>query len=251
MNLGKFPTILAIILLTILVVQPALSANNVTIINQTADLEKDNATSFFNNAQRLLAACRADVPCDYETAIRLFDQALASNTTMIRKTDAILYLYQGKAYAQIQLEQYADAVATADNGLALYPEDAMLWNNRGYALSLLGRNQEALAAYDKSVTFDRNYTTAYINKGDILSQMGRYSDAAAAYTRANETDPFNIAASEGLEAARKGEATSSQTMTIIMAVVLVAAAGIAFWFVKIRKPAEPAQEEKKKRARKK
>ena len=39
-----------------------------------------------------------------------------------------------KAYAQIQLENYTDAIATVDAGLALYPRDAMLWNNKGIAL---------------------------------------------------------------------------------------------------------------------
>ncbi len=34
--------------------------------------------------------------------LHVFDQALASNTTMIRQSDALLYTYQGKAYALIQ-----------------------------------------------------------------------------------------------------------------------------------------------------
>jgi tetratricopeptide (TPR) repeat protein len=170
---------------------------------------------------------------------------------MLKKTDALLYLYQGKTYAQIKLEKYSDAVATADAGLAIYPTDAMLWNNKGYALSRLGKTQDALTAYDKSISLNRNYTKAYINQGDILIQMGKYSEAVAAYTRANETDPFNIAASDGLEAAKKGEAGSNQTITIILIIVLVAAAGVVVWYVKIRKPAEPAPEEKRKKSRKK
>ena len=73
--------------------------------------------------------------------------------------------------------------------------------------------------------------------------MGRYSEAVAAYTRANETDPFNIAASDGLEAAKKGESESIRTMTILMVIVLIVAIGIVVWYVKFRKPAEPAPEE--------
>ena len=81
--------------------------------------------------------------------------------------------------------------------------------------------------------------------------MGRYSEAVAAYTRANETDPFNIAASDGLTAAKKGEASSSMNTTILLVIVLIVAAGIVVWFVKVRKPAEPAPEEKKTKSRKK
>ena len=242
MDFRKLPTILAILLLTVLIIQPVSSAN----ITMTSDnLEKDAATGLYNSGDVIL------VKGDYENAIKLFDQALGSNTTMLKKTDALLYLYRDKAYAQIQLGKYTDAIATVDAGLALYPSDAMLWNNKGYALNRLGKTQDALTAYDKSVSFDSNYTTAYINRGDILSQMGRYTEAVAAYTKANETDPFNIAAADGLAAAKKGESGSSMTMTIISVIVIIAAAGVVIWYVKFRKPAEPAPEEKKSKSKKK
>jgi tetratricopeptide (TPR) repeat protein len=138
-----------------------------------------------------------------------------------------------------------------DAGLAVYPQDAMLWNNKGYALKSLGKTQDALTAYDKSVSFDRNYTIAHINRGDILIQMGRYSEAVTAYTRANETDPFNIAASDGLAAAKKGESASNQTMIILIVIVLIAATGIVIWYIKFRKPADPAPEDRKKKSKKK
>jgi tetratricopeptide (TPR) repeat protein len=261
MDMSKFPTLLAVFLLAVLIVQPVLSADNLAdilsadnvaaVTNLTSDLERDMATSYFNYAQKLLAACVPGASCDYESAIRFYDQALASNTTMLKKTDGLLYLYQGKAYALIQLESYSEAVATLDAGLAVYPNDAMLWNNKGYALYRLGKTQDALASYDKSVSFDSNYTIAHINRGDVLSQMGRYTEAVAAYNLANETDPFNIAASDGLAAARKGEAASNQTKTILIVIVLVVAIGIIVWYVKFRKPADPAPEEKKNKSKKK
>ena len=255
MDFRKFPTILAVFLLTVLIVHPVLSADNTTltdilsapnVANVTSEhLENDAATSFYNNGVTLVDKG------DYENAIKLFDQALASNTTLIKKTDAFLYTFQNKAYAQIQLGNYTDAIVTVDAGLALFPNDAILWNNRGYALSRLGKTQDALTAFDKSVSFDRNYTTAYINRGDVLSQMGRYTDAVAAYTRANETDPFNIAAADGLAAAKKGESQSFPTMTILIVIVIIAAAGVVIWYVRFRKPAEPAPQEKKAKSRKK
>ena len=242
MSFRKFLTILAILFLTVLIVQPVLSANYTVT---SYDLEKDAATGLYNSGETLV------VKGDYENAIMLFDLALASNTTMLNKTDAILYLYRDKAYAQIQLERYTDAIATVDTGLALYPSDAMLWNNKGYALNRLGKTQDALTAYDKSVSFDRNYTTAYINRGDVLSQMGRYTEASEAYIRANETDPFNVAAAEGLEAAKKGGSESSLNMAILLAIVLIVAAGIVVWYVKFRKPAEPEPEERRTKSQKK
>lgn len=240
MDFRGFPTILAILLLTVLFVQPVLSGTTVTSDN----LENDEASALFNRAEVLL------VDDDYENAIRLFDQALASNTTLIKKTDIHLYIYRDKAYAQIQLGLYDDAIATVNEGLAFYPRDPMLWNNKGYALYRTGRMQDALAAYDSAVSFDRNYTTALINRGDILNRMGRYPDAVAAYVRANETDPFNIAAAQGLEAARRGEAESTRTMMILLAVVIVAAVGVGVWYLRFRKAGEPAPEEKSRRSKK-
>jgi tetratricopeptide (TPR) repeat protein len=245
----------ALFLLAVLLVQPVLSADNVTelitgknvtsITNYTADLEKDPGTQFYNYGVRSVSNG------DYQAAISFFDQALVENTSMLKKTDALQYLYQGKTYAQIQLKNFTGAVATADAGLTVYAKDPMLWNNKGWALENLGRNQDALAAYDRAVALDGNYTNALINQGNLLAKMGKYSEATAAFARANETDPFNIAASDGLAAAGKGEADSSRTMSILMIVALVVAAGVVAWYVWFRKTAEPAPEEKKKRSGKK
>lgn len=246
---------MAVLLLAVIIVQPALSADNLTelisgknvtsVTNYTADLEKDAGTNFYNYGVQSITIG------DYNSAIAFFDKALAENKTMLQKTDALMYLYEGKAYAQIKLGKYSDAVATADAGLAIYKNDAMLWNNRGFALQNLKRDQEALAAYDNAISLDANYTNAHLNRGKLLTQMGKYPEAAAAFNGANETDPFNINASDGLEAAKKGESAASQTMTILMVIVLIAAAGIVVWYVKFRKPAEPAPEEKKKKSKKK
>jgi tetratricopeptide (TPR) repeat protein len=256
MSFRKYPIILAILLLTVLIVQPALSSDNVTnligqisgtnvtkiVTNNTADLEKDNATKFFNYGQLYVSMG------DFKNATTFYDQALMENMTLLNKTYANLYLYQGKSYALIQLEKYNDAVTTADAGLVLYPRDAILWNNKGYALNSLGKTQDALISYNTAISYDGNYTNAYINKGNVLSEMGRYTEAIAAYTKADESDPGNTAAAEGLSAAKKGEAGSNQIMTIIGVIVLIVAAGIVVWYVKFRKPAEP--EEKRTKSQK-
>ncbi len=233
MNFRNCLIIAAVFLSALLVVQPGLSAENVTTVvtNLTADLENDAATKFFNYGEQTLNQG------DYGNAIAFFDQALAGNTTILKKTDALLYLYRDKGYAQIQLGNYSAAIATLDQGIASYPEDAMLWNNRGYALERLNEAQDALASYDNAVSFDRNYTTAHINRGNVLSQLGRYPEAVDAYTQANATDPFNSAAAAGLEAAKKGQEDASRTMTIVLAVVVAAIIALIVWYVRFHKPA--------------
>ncbi len=259
MKMRRYLIILAVFLLAMLTVQPALSADTITsvidqvaginvtktVINNTLDLEQDAASKFITYGQQSLTQN------DYTGAIAFYDRALAENLTLARKTDALLYLYQGKAYAQIKLGNYSGAITTLDEGLTQYPKDALLWNNKGQAFKELGKTQDALAAYDNAVSLDRNYTLAYVNRGILLTQMGRYSEAVEAFSRANETEPFNEDILNWLETARQGESESSRTMTILLGIVIIAAACIVVWYVRFRRPAEPAPEEKKVKSRKK
>jgi tetratricopeptide (TPR) repeat protein len=216
------------------------------IIPVTAeDAFNDTATLHYNRGISILNTK------NYQAAIEVFDLALASNTTRLQLGSGLMYLYQGKGYAQIQLEKYDDALQTFDQGLALYPKDSLLWNNKGYALNKLGRYQDALTAYDKAISFERNYTNALINRGDTLSKMGRFDEACDAYTKAIESDPGNSVATAGLESAQKAAASALQGTLIVMAVVVIIALGAVIWYVKFRKPAEPTKTEKKSKEKKK
>jgi tetratricopeptide (TPR) repeat protein len=181
-------------------VQPVAAAENET---------RDAATDYYNAGVRSLSSN------EYQRAIGLFDQALASDTTMIRQSDALLYTYQGKSYALVKLEKYEDAIKTVDQGLAIYPGDFMLWNNKGYSYFKLGNNTEALKSYDRALSFDQNYTISLVNKGDTLYKMGRFQDAADTYSKANVTDPGNKLAMEGLEKARNATATATSMITTL------------------------------------
>jgi tetratricopeptide (TPR) repeat protein len=198
MKIGQFVHILAILLLIAGFVQPVAAAENET---------KDAGTTFYNAGVQLLNSN------EYQRAIELFDQALASDTTMIRQSDALLYTYQGKSYALIQLNKYEDAIRTIDQGLAIYPKDFMLWNNKGYALFKLEKYQDALNTYDKVLQINNASIQAMNNKGDTFFQMGRYQDAIDAYTRVNATDPGNSYAVAGLAKAQNAAAAATPPLT--------------------------------------
>ncbi len=197
--------ILAVLLLITGFVLPVMAAEN-----ETADA----ATAFYNSGVLLLEEK------EYARAIAAFDQALASNTTMIRWSDALLYTYQNKAYALIQLNNYTAAIQTIDQGLAVYENDEKLWYNKGFALFKLGNYQDAITAYDKVLQINNQSVPALNNKGDTYFQMGRYQDAVDSYIRANEKDPGNSYASAGLEKAQRALAagtppTTAPSQTII------------------------------------
>ena len=236
MKIGQFLHILAILLLIAGFVPLVAAAENETT---------DAGTSYYNAGIKLLNSN------EYQRAIALFDQALASDTTMIRQSDALLYLYQGKSYALIQLNNYTDAIRTIDQGLAIYPNDSILWNNKGTSLFKIGNCQEALKSYDMALSFDQNFTLSLIKKGDTLYKMGRFQEAVDAYSKANVTDPGNKLAMDGLEKAKQAAASEIPLTTIALVVILIIVAGGAVYYLKFRKPAEEKPAEKKTKGKKK
>ena len=226
--------ILVIIALIACFVPPVLAAD---------EAPTDEATTYYNTAEKILATG------DYEGAIHYFDLALASNTSMIKMSDALLYTYRDKGFAQIRLKKYDDAIKTLDQGLALYPKDQMLWNNKGFANYNLGKYQGALDAYNTAISFEQNYTLALVNKGDTLSKLGDYSGAVAAYKKALEIDPGNTHAIDNLSIAQKAADTNTTTTMIVIVILIIIVAGGAIWYFKFRKP-EVKPEEKKSKGKK-
>jgi len=235
MKFRQFIHILAIFAFIACVIPPVLAA---------VEAPTDEATSYYNAAETLLSTN------EYERAIASFDKALASNTTLMKQSDALLYTYRDKGYAQIQLKNYDGAIQTIDAGLALYPKDNMLWNNKGYANYNLGKYTEAIAAYDKALTYEKNYTIALVNKGDTLSKMGDYPSAVDAYTQALESDPGNRDATTGLAKAQQAAASALPVTMIVIVILVIIVAGGAVWYIKFRKP-EARPEEKKAKGKKK
>jgi len=236
MKIRHIVYILAILLLIGGFVAPVAAEENQT---------PDAGTTFYNKGVVLLNSN------EYQRAIELFDQALASDTTMIRQSDALLYTYQGKSYALIQLNKYEDAVLTLDEGLKIYPKDFMLWNNKGYALYNLGKYPDALKSYDTALGIDQNFTPSLVNKGDTLYKMGKFTDAVDAYSKANVTDPGNKKAMEGLDKAQKAASSEIPLTPIVIIVILVIVAGGVIYYLKFRKPAEEKPTEKKTKGKKK
>jgi tetratricopeptide (TPR) repeat protein len=236
MKIRNIVYILAILLLISGFVVPVAAEENQT---------PDAGTTFYNAGIKLLNSN------EFDRAIALFDQALASDTTMIRQSDALLYTYQGKSYALIQLNRYEDAVQTLDEGLKIYPKDFMLWNNKGYALYNLGKYADALKSYDMALSIEQNYTPSLINKGDTLYKMGRFTDAVDAYNKANVTDPGNTKAMEGLEKAQEAAKSEIPLTLIAIIVIVVIVAGGIIYYLKFRKPAEEKPTEKKPKGKKK
>lgn len=201
----------------------------------------DNATAYYNLGEQLIAQG------EYTRAIEAFDKALASNTTMIEKSGAIVYLFSDKAGALIDIGKYNDAISTADQGLAIDSKYRGLWSNKGYALYKLGKYQEALIAIDRAITIDSSIPKDWIHKGDALRELGRYQDAVDAYNKALSLDPGNTDATEHLiraqEKVRAQEKASAISPVEILAVIALVAVigGATYYLIKRKAPSESSE----------
>jgi len=223
MKRGQILGILALLLVCAVTVLPAMAANET--------VTTDAALGYYNAATQVMAKG------DYAQAISLYDRALGSNTTTIKQNDALLYTYQGKSYAQIQLGNYSEAIATLDTGLAQYPTDEMLWNNKGYAQYNLGKYADAVTSYDQALATEGNNTNTLINKGNALVMLGNYQDAITSYKAALASDPGNSVATEKLADAEKAVAsTPSVSLMVLVAVVIIAAIGVVYYVTRKTPP---------------
>ncbi|MFA5331296.1 MAG: tetratricopeptide repeat protein [Methanoregula sp.] len=217
MKSGTFALFLILGMLLFGAVLPAAAADDGTLT--------DNATIYYNAAEMALGNG------NYTTAIGLYDLALAENTTQIRLNDALLYTYRDKAYAQIQLGNYSEAIVTLDTGIQEYPNDEMIWNNKGYAQYKLGQYRDAVTSYDKALSINGNYTTALINKGNAHLILGNTNDAIASYKAALASDPGNSVATTKLAQAEKQAAAEQSQILMILAVLVIVAIIAVAWYV--------------------
>ncbi|WP_157677694.1 tetratricopeptide repeat protein [Methanoregula boonei] len=253
MKRGQILGILALLLICAIAVIPAMGANVTTSYPQAPDA----ATNYYNSAVQLTtsgdnAAASGDnatASKSYLEAIALYDMALNSNTTEIQESDGLLYTYQGKSYAQIQLGNYTGAIDTLNAGLALYPTDEHLWNNKGYAQFKTGDYKDAVTSYNNALANDSNNTLTLVNKGDALVKLGNYQDAVTSYKAALANNPDSNETATKLAAAEKfTSAELPVSLIALVIVVIIAGAGVAYYILKKRPVQQKANEVPVKKA---
>ena len=82
-----------------------------------------------------------------------------------------------------------DALALAEEAIALAPDCACAWTGRGNVLQSLRRHAEAEADYRRAIALDPGCAHPWINLGNLLRRRERYDEALAAYTRAVALGP--------------------------------------------------------------
>ena len=85
-----------------------------------------------------------------ETKTKYLDKLVENFGLVIELDPDIQIAYQMKAYAEIQLEKYNDAIKTLKAGIEYFPKEGALWFNIGIAYSHLAKAKEAKEAFNKA-----------------------------------------------------------------------------------------------------
>jgi hypothetical protein len=91
----------------------------------------------------------------------------------------------------VQQGRIEEALRSADELVARFPEVASLWSNRGVALALSGRRQEAIGCYVRALEIQPDYSQARVNLTASLIVLGRFAEAVSAVTDLLANDPGN------------------------------------------------------------
>jgi predicted TPR repeat methyltransferase len=88
------------------------------------------------------------------------------------------------AATRLQLARPDDALAAAEQALAVEPDDIDAGLHRATALARLGRHHDALQAFDKLLALAPRLAAAWSHRGGILRELGRLDEAARSFQQA-------------------------------------------------------------------
>jgi Flp pilus assembly protein TadD len=107
-------------------------------------------------------------------------------------------LYNTLYAIQVRLGDFADAVRSLQQGLAIQPDFAALHYNLALLLQNLGKLEDAALAYRRTLDLDPGHSAAYNNLGRVCADLGRMEEAEQHYRRAIELAPVNLVARNNL-----------------------------------------------------
>ncbi len=88
-----------------------------------------------------------------------------------------------------ELKQFAAALASYAQAIAVKTDFADAYFNRGIVLKELRQFDAALASYDQAIAIKADHAEAHLNRGNVLRELGRFPAALASYDRAISIRP--------------------------------------------------------------
>lgn len=114
---------------------------------------------------------------DHQRAIELIGRAIKSYANNA-------YFHSNLGNSLLAVRQFARALNSYEQALAIRPDFAEASYNRGVVLQEMGRIDEAIASYDRAITLRPDYADAFYNRGNILLALGNAEAALSSYDQA-------------------------------------------------------------------
>jgi tetratricopeptide (TPR) repeat protein len=158
---------------------------------------------------------------DSAPALQQARAAFTSAEQTFKETIAIVpteydnYLFLSSLYNEVgsylDPKYFADAIRTADAGIAVEPYGPGVRLQKAVAQSASGDRAGALATAEAAVNMDPRYVDIHLFYAQTLTEAGRLKDAADQYRQLVELDPANTAYSDALKAVEASLTASGQT----------------------------------------
>jgi tetratricopeptide (TPR) repeat protein len=138
---------------------------------------------------------------------------------------AMINILLSKSQTLLKLDKAEASLASADEVLAMDPDNADALVKKGLALERLQRIPEALGSYDRAIAADDSMIMAYLQKAGLLNRLDRHSEALACYEQALkpgkvaklQTSPLNKPPNSGFRSGSVAMTTTSAPISAALA----------------------------------
>jgi tetratricopeptide (TPR) repeat protein len=145
---------------------------------------------------------------DFETAIRLYTQALISGELQRRDQATVYYnraiAFEGKGDTEAAIADFTKAIRMPGN------DDAAAYSGRARLFLAAGRHASAIKDFSEAILLSPRSAVAYNNRGVAYAGIGENEFAAADFEKALRLSPDFADARRNLTAARRAIATGGQ-----------------------------------------
>lgn len=122
-----------------------------------------------------------------------FIEAIAKYNKVLLLDNENLHALAEKAYSQIGLKEYKDAISTCKRALKIKSEDKeslkLIYTTYGNALDLSGKPKAAVKIYNKGLKEHPGFYSLHYNKGVTLSGMNDFDAAIEAFQQSAQARP--------------------------------------------------------------
>jgi tetratricopeptide (TPR) repeat protein len=149
----------------------------IALFNQALASESNNLEAYYSRGEAFFSLK------DYEAAIADFNRFL-----QLSPNNQVAYFYRG--YIRAEKGDYQGAIADYNQAIQLDANLDLTYTNRGFAYAKLGDTQNAISDYDQAIQLNPESATAYYNRGLVFGRdLGDYQKALADFTKSIELAP--------------------------------------------------------------